>query len=153
MLGDAGQRLRRIGQRQQVIEVDAAVRRPGEMLGEALRLIAVAKRFQSRQMVAIERLHRADRQSDAMDRQSIALAQRARVRMRWSAGAHIVFRMHLEEADRLRGGENVAKMHRLEADAGARRKILIRCACESCQSAYGRRRRTARAMPAPLSVL
>ena len=39
--------------------------------------------------------------------------------MRRPAGAHVVLRVDLEETDRLRRGEDVAKMCRLEADAGA----------------------------------
>ena len=42
--------------------------------------------------------------------------------MRRPAGAHIVLRVHLEEPDRLRHGENVAKMRWLEANTGSRRK-------------------------------
>ena len=73
-------------------------------------------------MLTIERRSRADRQADAVNRQRIEFAQRAELRMRRSAGAHVVLRVHLEEADRLRRGEDVAKMRRLETDAGARRK-------------------------------
>ena len=92
------------------------------MLREAFRLIAIAQDFKSREMVAIERLHRADREADAVHRQCIACAQCAKLRMRRSAGAHIVLRMHLEESDRLRRGENVAEVLGLEADPGARRQ-------------------------------
>src|SRR6266849_2264974 len=45
MLGDPRQRLRCIGERQKVVEVHAAVRRPGEMFGETLRRVAIAERF------------------------------------------------------------------------------------------------------------
>src|SRR5216684_6245131 len=95
------------------------------MLRETLRRVAIAQQFESREMVAIERLHRANRQPDAMYRQCIALAQRAELRVGRPAGTHIVLRMHLEESDRLRCGEDVAKMRGLEADAGARGKIRI----------------------------
>ena len=93
------------------------------MLGETLRRIAIAQQFESREMVAIKRLRRANRQPDAMYRQCIALAQRAELRVRRPAGTHIVLRMHFEESDRLRCREDVAKMRGLEADAGARGKI------------------------------
>jgi hypothetical protein len=43
--------------------------------------------------------------------------------MRRAAGAHVVFRMYLEETDRLGRGKDVAKMCRLKADAGARWKM------------------------------
>ena len=93
------------------------------MLREALRLVTIAQHFKSREVVAIERLHRANRQSDAMHRQCIALAQRTKLRMRGSSGTHIILRVHLEEPDRLRGREDVAEMLGLETDASARRKI------------------------------
>ena len=92
------------------------------MLGKTLRRVALAERFEPRQMVAVERLHRADRQSDAMDRQGVTLAQGAELGVRRTASTHIVFRMNLEEADRLRRANDVVEMRRLEADAGARWK-------------------------------
>ena len=39
--------------------------------------------------------------------------------MRRPASAHIVLGVHLEEAERLRGGDNIAEVSRLEADPGA----------------------------------
>jgi hypothetical protein len=74
-------------------------------------------------MITVERLHRADRQADTVERQGIALAQGGKLRMRRPAGAHVILRVHLEEADWLRLDENGAKMHRLEADASTRRKF------------------------------
>ena len=71
-------------------------------------------------MVAIERPHRSNRQPDAMHRQRIMFAQCAELRVRRSAGAHVILRVYLEESDRLRSGEDVMKMCRLEADAGTR---------------------------------
>ena len=59
-------------------------------------------------MIAIERLHRADRKPDAVDRERVTLAQSAELRMRRSAGAHVIFGVHLEEADRLRCRDDVA---------------------------------------------
>src|SRR6267378_6633141 len=96
------------------------MRRPGEMFRETLRLVAFAQHFEPHEMVAIERLHRANRKSDAMHRQRIAFAQCAELRVRRSAGAHVVLRVDLEETERLRKGENVGKMRGLEADAGTR---------------------------------
>src|SRR5258708_29899282 len=93
------------------------------MFGETLRRVAIAQFSEPREMVLIERSHRANRQPDTMHRQRMALAQRAELRMRWAAGAHVVLCVHLEEFDRLRARENVAKMHRLEADADTRGKM------------------------------
>src|ERR1700728_2307579 len=99
------------------------MRRPGEMLREARRLVTVAEDFKPRDVIAVERPHRTDRQSDTMNRQRIALAQRGKLGMRRSSGAHIVFRVYLEESDRLDRGEDVVKVPRLEAGAGARWKV------------------------------
>src|SRR5260221_9397971 len=68
-------------------------------------------------MITVERLHRADRQAHAVERQGIALAQRGKLRMRRPAGAHVILRVHLEEADWLRLDANGAKIHQLEAAA------------------------------------
>src|SRR5262249_60595424 len=74
-------------------------------------------------MITVERLHRADRQADAVERQGITLAQGGKLRMRRPAGAHVILRVHLEEANWLRLDENGAEMHRLEADASTRRQV------------------------------
>src|SRR5262249_11615045 len=74
-------------------------------------------------MITVERLHRADRPADAVERQGIALAPPGKLGMGRPAGAHVILRVHLEEADWLRLDENGAKMHRLEADASTRRKF------------------------------
>src|SRR5258708_39979956 len=74
-------------------------------------------------MITVERLHRADRQAHAVERQGIALAQRGKLRMRRPAGAHVILRVHLEEADWLRLDANGAKKHRLRADASTPRKL------------------------------
>src|SRR5262249_32547142 len=74
-------------------------------------------------MITVERLHRANRQADTAERQGMAWAQGRKLRMRRPAGAHVILRVHLEEADWLRLEENGAKMHRLEADASTRRKF------------------------------
>ena len=50
MLADAGQRLVRIGERQEVVEENGVVARPGEMFGKTLGLVAVAQRSKAREM-------------------------------------------------------------------------------------------------------
>src|SRR5690606_26705294 len=97
-------------------------RRPGEMLGKTFGLVAVAQRLEAREMRAVERLRRTDRQPDPMDRQGVALAQGPQLRMRRTARPHIVFRMHLKKAERLRRLDDLSKMLGLEADAGQRRQ-------------------------------
>src|SRR5580658_3949492 len=74
-------------------------------------------------MIAIKRLHRADRKPDAVDRQRVALAQGAKLRMRRSAGAHVVLGVNLEKTDRLRGSNDLLEVPRLETNASARRQV------------------------------
>src|SRR5258708_33438947 len=119
MLHHPRQRRLRVGQGQQVVQVHITMRRPGEMFGETFRRVAVAQRLEPCEMV-FERPDRADRQPYAMHRQRIAFAQRAELRVRRPAGAHVVLSVYFKESDRLRSSENVAKMRRLEADAGTR---------------------------------
>src|SRR6266513_1502447 len=93
------------------------------MLREAFRRVLIAQLFEPREMVAIERPHRADRQPDTMHRQRIAFSQSSKLRMRRSARAHVILGVNLDEPDRVCRRENVAKMRGLEADAGAGRQI------------------------------
>src|SRR5579872_7349762 len=97
--------------------------RPSEVLRETLGLIATAKDFKSREVIAVERLHRANRQTDTVNRQRVTFAQRGELRMGPPSGAHIVLGVDLEETDGLRGRDDVAKMRRLKADAGTSRKV------------------------------
>src|SRR5271169_1617354 len=87
------------------------------MLGEAFRLIASAQALQSLEMMLVERLHRAHRQTDAVNRQRVVFTQATKLRVRRSACAHIVLRVHLEETDRLSFGIDRRKMLRLKSDA------------------------------------
>ena len=52
-------------------------------------------------MDAIESLHRADREADAMDREGVVLAQPFEHRVRRAARAHVILGVDLEEPDRL----------------------------------------------------
>ena len=61
MLADARQRLLRVGQRQEIVEIDAVVARPGEMLREERGLVALDQRFEPAKMRPIERARAPDR--------------------------------------------------------------------------------------------
>ena len=50
MIGDARERRLGVGQRQQIVEVGRLVRRPGEMLGNQRRLVAIDERLETREM-------------------------------------------------------------------------------------------------------
>ena len=119
---DDGQRLVVVGQRQQVGEEALVVARPGEVLGKLRRLVAADQALEPRQVVAVERPRRADRQPDPMQRQRIAGADRLQPAMRRPAVAHVGLGVDLEEADLARAGEDRREMLGLEADAGAARQ-------------------------------
>ena len=89
--------------------------RPGEMLGNQRRLVAIHKRLETPEMVLVERLRPADRHAHAVkgDR-TVAADARQRV-VRRAARAHIVFGMNLEEAVLLPLGEDRRQMLVLEA--------------------------------------
>ena len=55
ILADARQRLLRVGQRQEIVEIDAVVARPGEMLREERGLVALDQRFDPAKMLPIKR--------------------------------------------------------------------------------------------------
>ena len=105
------------------MEVDTVMGRPSEVLGEALGPIAIAQDFKSCEVIAVERLHRPDRQTDTMNRQRVTFAQRGELRVGRPSSPHIVLGVDLEESDWLRCGDDVGKMRWLEADAGTRRKV------------------------------
>ncbi len=121
MLGDARQRLLRVGNWQEVVQIGRVVRRPGEVLGEETRLVALVQMLQPQEMIAVERPVGADREPDAVQRQRVALADRGQVAMRRPAGAHVVLRVHLEEAEVGAALEDVAIVLRLQPHARARR--------------------------------
>ena len=120
VVGDAGKRLVVVGNRQKIVEIDAVMGRPGEMLGEQRRLVAVDHALQAREMLAVERPGAADRQRHAMQRERRAQAKLGQHAMRRAAVAHIVLGMHLEEAEPVIGVERLFGMLRLESDADAR---------------------------------
>src|SRR5262249_26411876 len=103
-------------------------------------------------MVTVKRPHRADRPADPVERQGIALAQRGKLRMRRSTGAHVILRVHLEEADWLRLDENGAKMHRLEADASTRRKFRGLTQIRHLRLLRATNERRAGAVPLPYKI-
>lgn len=90
------------------------------MFGEARGLVSVAKDFQPQKMIAVERVHRTDGKTDAVNRQGITLAQCAQLCVRRAACAHVIFGVDLYEGERLPGCEQVLKMLRLVSNACAR---------------------------------
>ncbi|ODR99207.1 hypothetical protein AUC68_04145 [Methyloceanibacter methanicus] len=121
VFADAGQCLLGIGERQEVVEIDGIVARPGQVLGEQGRFVAVGERAQTGKMAGIERPGAADGQPDAMQRERIPLADGRQIGMGRPAGPHIVLGVDLEPADIRRAIENVAIMLRLKPDSAPRR--------------------------------
>lgn len=126
------------------------------MLGEALRLIAVAQGLQPGEMIPVERLHGADGEADAVKRKRMVLAQPAKLGMWRAARAHVVFRVDLEEADLLRLDEDIGEMLGFEAGTGTARQggrdhggtFLKKCNGAGVAPSGGQARRQAGAGPA-----
>ena len=118
MIGDTGERRLRVGERQQIVEIGRVVRRPGEMLGDERRLVAIDERLETPEMRLVERLRPADRHAHAVQRHRIVAADAGQRVMRRAAGAHVVFGMNLEEAVLLPVGQDRRQMLMLEAGAG-----------------------------------
>src|SRR5262245_6268445 len=119
--GNERQRLGRVGQRQQIVEIGRLVRGPGKMLGEQARLIAPDQRGKPAEMLAIKRLRTADREADSVERQRVVAPYAAQHVMWRPAGTHIVLRVHLEPADVGPVSENGVIVLMFQPDAGAKR--------------------------------
>ena len=120
VIGDPAERSLVIGKRQQVVVEDRVVARPGEMLREQARLVAVDQMPEALEVVPVEGPGGADRQADPVQRQRIALADGAEIAMRRTAGAHVVLGMDLEPADIGLARQDRLVVLGLEADADAR---------------------------------
>ena len=64
-----------------------------------------------------------------MQRERIMIAYRTEIAMRRTTGTHIVFRMHLEEAEIGLIGNDLGVMLWLQTQAGARRQSIKRHGC------------------------
>ena len=111
-----------VGDGQQIVEIDALMRGPRQMLGEQRRLVARDQRVERVEMGGIERPLAADRQADAMDRERIDRAQRGERGVGRPAGAEIVFGMDFEKAERRPFGDQTRAVLGLETDARADRR-------------------------------
>ncbi|CFP30612.1 Uncharacterised protein [Bordetella pertussis] len=96
---DAAQRRIVVHDGQQVVEIAAIVARPGQVLGDAVGRIAALQLAVPRQQARIERVVPAQRQPDPVHRDGVALAQPRQLRVRGSAGHHVVFGVDLEEPE------------------------------------------------------
>src|SRR5215467_15514639 len=99
MIGDASERCRGVGKRQQIVEIGRAVGRPGQMLGNQRRLVAVDKGLEPLEMRLIERLRAADRHANAVERNRVVLADFVKRSMGWTASAHVVFGVDFKRSD------------------------------------------------------
>src|SRR5262245_31844276 len=88
-----------MGDRQQIIEVDAIADAPREMLGNELRLEAVAHRLEAEKMSRIDAAGRPERQADTVHRQLEMFSDLVE-RLRCRAAVHIVLGVYLEPAGR-----------------------------------------------------
>ena len=72
---DDGERLFGVGQRQEVVEVAAAVAAPGKMVRHQRRLEPLHQSGDARQMRLVEPVHRAQRQADGMNGERVIGSQ------------------------------------------------------------------------------
>src|SRR5260370_36320531 len=117
MIGDTSERRRRIGKRQQIVEIRRAVGRPGQMLGNQRWLVAVDEGLEPLEMRLIERLRAADRHANAVERNRVVLANLVKRSMGRTAGAHVGFCMDFKKAISLPVGQDRRQMFVLEARA------------------------------------
>jgi hypothetical protein len=99
MLADAGKRLVGVRQRQKIVEIDAVMARPGEMLREARGSIALHQSLKPCEVLPVERGTAANGKPDAVQRHGITFADGSEIMMRRPALAHVVLGMDLEPAD------------------------------------------------------
>ena len=103
MRRDMGKRLRRVRQRQEIVQVGAVVGGPGQVLGKQPRLIAVQERFQAAQVRFVERGRAADGKTHAVYGKGIALPYPFQEAVGRAASTHVVLGMDLEPAHVRRG--------------------------------------------------
>src|SRR5712671_7413800 len=118
MVADAHKSRLRVRQGQQVVEVGGLVRRPGEMFRYQGGFVAGDERSEALEMSGVEGLLAANRHANAMNRNRMIGANFLERAVRRPAGAHIIFRMNLEEAVVLPLPDDDLEMLMLEARPG-----------------------------------
>ena len=119
VVADRGERLLRVGQRQEIVQIALVVAGPGEMFGKQARLVARGERREASEMFAVERFWRSDRKSDAVQGNRIERANRLEPAMRRPSGAHVVLGMDLEKSECRPVAKDLVDMFRLQADPAA----------------------------------
>lgn len=97
--------------------------RPGEMLGEQRRLVAVDHAFQAWEVLSVQPAGAADRKSNGVHRQRRAAAKLGQQAVGSPAIAHIVLGMNLEESEAVIDGKRLFGVLRLESDTDACRRV------------------------------
>ena len=90
--------------------------RPGEVLGNKTRLVAIHERLETSEMILVQRLRPADRHAYAVQGDRIVAADAGERVVRRAARAHIVFGMNLEKTLLLPLGQD--RLHMLMLEAG-----------------------------------
>src|ERR1700730_1372897 len=117
VISDAGECSLCIGEWKQIVEIRCAVGRPGEVLGNKRRLVAIDQRLETPQMNLVERLRSADRHAYSVKGDRVVLADTGERVMRRTARSHIIFGMNLKESVLLPAGQDRRQMFVLEAGA------------------------------------
>ena len=118
MLADAGQRGGRVGKGEQVVVIDVVVGGPRQVFRHESRLVTRHEGGETVEVIAIDGILAADRHAHAVQRQRMVPANAGQRRVRRTPGAHVVFRVDLEENAGKGVIKDCRKVLRLETGAG-----------------------------------
>ena len=120
VLRDDRERLLRVRQREQVVQIGAARDAPGQMLGDQARLDAIGQRPEPCEVSRVERPVAAEREPDAVERDGVVPPHRLELRDGGPA-AHVVLRVHLDPRQRRPRREDLRDVRRPQPDPARRR--------------------------------
>src|SRR5581483_819774 len=94
---------------------------PAQMFGDEAGFDELHQPLQPPQMLAIERIRRAERKPDAVQADGIELPRLFQITQRRTAGAEVILAVDFEPADIRPAFDHVAIMGRAQPDPGSRR--------------------------------
>ena len=118
---DRSERLLRVGQGQEIVQVASVDPGPAQMIGNPMRFDACRKRANSGEIVEVDGIGAADRQRHAVHDQREALANALQVVERLAAGDEIVFGDDFEPVDGVRLVEDGLIVRSSQAETESRR--------------------------------
>src|SRR5262249_31470655 len=108
-----------VWQRQQVVQMPSTRSAPAQMLGYEARLVALDHPGELAHVLEVQRVGRAQTQTDAVQTQRVVGANALQPTMRLPALAEVVFAVHLDPAQRGARVDDVAEVRRAQADPAA----------------------------------